>query len=76
MQLAVVVAFLVPMSLAAAPWNLSGTCSSGLTCEIDTKYTSPKVICGKWVGKFSGTGTNGKTSCTPAGSMCSYSWTC
>ncbi|CCF35619.1 hypothetical protein CH063_07359 [Colletotrichum higginsianum] len=76
MQLAVVVAFLVPVSLAAAPWSLSGTCSTGNTCEIDTTHTSPKVACGEWVGKFSGPGINGRTYCTPVGSKCSYSWTC
>ncbi|GKT43273.1 uncharacterized protein ColSpa_03454 [Colletotrichum spaethianum] len=66
------------MALAAEGdiWNISGTCSADLTCEIDTQYASPEVACGNMNGKFAGSGTNGRTSCTPVNTKCTYTWQC
>ncbi|OHW99597.1 hypothetical protein CSPAE12_01750 [Colletotrichum incanum] len=75
MQFTILIAWLVPMALAST-WNLSGTCSTDLTCEIDTQYTSPDLVCGNSNGHFDGSGHDGKTSCTPKGTKCTYVWTC
>ncbi|KAK0379331.1 alcohol dehydrogenase [Colletotrichum limetticola] len=66
MQFFTIIALLVPLALAET-WNLSGTCSNDLTCEIDDQYTSPTLVCGNQNGHFSGDGNAGKTGCVPAG---------
>ncbi|KAK1521428.1 hypothetical protein CPAR01_14951 [Colletotrichum paranaense] len=75
MQFFTIIALLVPLALAET-WNLSGTCSNDLTCEIDDQYTSPTLVCGNQNGHFSGDGNAGKTGCVPAGTKCTYVWTC
>lgn len=79
MQFSTIVTVLMPLALAqAATWNLSGTCSADLTCEIDTQYTAPELpeVCGNRNGRFAGTGNEGKTSCTPENTKCTYVWEC
>ncbi|KAK1641380.1 hypothetical protein BDP81DRAFT_390646 [Colletotrichum phormii] len=75
MQFFTIIALLAPLALAET-WNLSGTCSNDLTCEIDDQYTSSTLVCGNQNGHFSGEGNAGKTSCTPAGTKCTHVWTC
>ncbi|KAJ0385202.1 hypothetical protein COL922a_006872 [Colletotrichum nupharicola] len=72
---ATIIALLAPLALAET-WNLSGTCKSDNTCDVDTQYTSPQLVCGNSNGHFSGEGNEGKTSCTPVGTKCAYVWTC
>lgn len=78
MQFLTIITLLMPLALADDTWSLSGTCSSSLTCEIDTQYTSPELpsICGNLNGNFNDTGTDGKTNCKPAGTKCTYVWAC
>ncbi|KAK1975278.1 hypothetical protein LZ30DRAFT_738062 [Colletotrichum cereale] len=77
MQPITLVAFFMPMAFVQAKlWNGSGTCSTDLTCEIDTQYADPAQYCATFPGRFAGTGTGGKTSCTPAGTKCTYVYDC
>ncbi|KAK1997576.1 hypothetical protein LX36DRAFT_657436 [Colletotrichum falcatum] len=77
MQLSTLVTLLMPVALAqAAVWNIIGTCSNDLTCEVDNSIVNPTEPCGDKPGKFDGDGNAGKTSCTPPGTRCTYVWQC
>ncbi|KAK2037052.1 hypothetical protein LZ31DRAFT_482184 [Colletotrichum somersetense] len=77
MHLNTLITFLTPIALVqAAIYNASGTCSTDLTCEIDTQYVDPVQECDGRPGRFAGDGNGGKSSCTPAGTKCTYVWEC
>ncbi|KAI7785945.1 hypothetical protein LA080_005606 [Diaporthe eres] len=62
MQFSTIVTFLLPLALAqAVTWNLSGTCSADLTCEIDTQYTAPELPEGKLLPLDSSLATDVRT---------------
>ncbi|KAL6709330.1 hypothetical protein ACN47E_001737 [Coniothyrium glycines] len=74
MHLLPLLAFLAPLAAAATTYDLTGICKNGI-CEIETAFASPVQICNGRAGQFSGSGTNGRSSCTGTG-RCTYIWTC
>jgi hypothetical protein len=78
MQFINLLVLFAPALAQATIWNLSGTCSSSLTCDIDQKYTDPVnvEVCGNGNGHFAGSGKGGRLSCTPPNTKCTYVWQC
>ena len=64
---------------ATRAFVITGTCNQQSVCDVDLKYADPNSKtegCTGGPGKFSGSGINGRTSCTPPGTKCSYLWSC
>ncbi|OHE95867.1 hypothetical protein CORC01_08864 [Colletotrichum orchidophilum] len=77
MQFFTIVALLAPLALTETTWLLTGTCLSDNTCGIDSiNHSNTTDLCNNTTGRFNGKGNEGKTSCTPANTPCSYVWTC
>ncbi|XPS70985.1 Alcohol dehydrogenase [Ascochyta lentis] len=76
MQFVNLLVLFAPALAQAAIWNLSGTCSPHYTCDIDTQYTDPVLVCGNGNGHWAGSGKGGRVSCTPPGTKCTYNWQC
>ncbi|KAH8742321.1 hypothetical protein BGZ57DRAFT_448908 [Hyaloscypha finlandica] len=66
--------FLAPLAQAQI-WNISGRCSSDNVCNADPAF-SPAVCKKGQQGSYAGTGTNGRTWCSPPGTKCTFVWQC
>ncbi|XPS74018.1 hypothetical protein M3J09_006146 [Ascochyta lentis] len=68
--------FLLPLAQATTYYIEGGLCSNKHTCEVHKEYDDPASLCNGRAGHYAGTGNNGRESCTPPNTRCTYTWEC